>query len=182
MSNFLRRIFGFFKRKPKEKIIEQNPVKKSIRRKTREIREKWLNIAYRWHRTKYSSRYELHTQTQDIKVLSVINLGKKPSPEEIRHAEEIFQSWKKYPLCQKQFIEHIAQESVPLGSKCLICGTIDNLMRHHQDYSKPLEIVTLCSHHHVSVHLSEPRINALYFIIDIERKLAEQRKPKPLNR
>lgn len=173
MPHFLRKILNFFKRKH-----------------TAEILEKWLDKAYKWHRTKYLSKYELYTKTQDIKMLSIIDIGKNPSPEEIKRAEEIYQSWNKYSLSQKIAVENIAQKGVPLGSKCLICGAIDNLMRHHQDYSKPLEIVTLCSHHHTSVHsknkrghyLRVPTTFSTRLIIDIERKLAEQQKPKPLNR
>ena len=37
---------------------------------------------------------------------------------------------------------------------CLICNTTDNLQAHHEDYSKPLEIIWLCRTHHKQYHLS----------------------------
>jgi hypothetical protein len=41
---------------------------------------------------------------------------------------------------------------MPLNSHCSKCrGTID-LERHHEDYSKPLEVVTLCRSCHISEH------------------------------
>jgi len=33
---------------------------------------------------------------------------------------------------------------IPLGSKCEECGSTKQLEHHHEDYSKPLEVRTLC--------------------------------------
>ena len=38
---------------------------------------------------------------------------------------------------------------VPIGNQCEICGTTEDLQKHHPDYSKPLEIVTLCRQCHM---------------------------------
>jgi hypothetical protein len=48
--------------------------------------------------------------------------------------------------------EILAHRLVPLGSHCVLCGATKNLQRHHPDYSKPLEIVTLCQPCHFRVH------------------------------
>lgn len=45
----------------------------------------------------------------------------------------------------------LAWRNTSLGSRCLLCGSNEKLERHHTDYSKPLEIVTLCR----SCHLEE---------------------------
>ncbi len=37
---------------------------------------------------------------------------------------------------------------------CEVCGTWDNLERHHDDYSKPLEVRWLCRTHHLEVTFS----------------------------
>lgn len=153
----LRKIFGFLKRKH-----------------TAEILDKWDEKAYKWHVAHNPEKYK--PKTQDIKATPV-NLGKKPSSEEIQKAEKIYLSWNSYSSEQKQRVEAIAQKNVPLGSECFLCGSTENLCRHHQDYSKPLEIITVCTHHHNSVHrrneyyFSVPITNALLFIIEIERKL-----------
>lgn len=38
-------------------------------------------------------------------------------------------------------------------SPCSICGDI-NVQAHHEDYSKPLEIIWLCVKHHIEHHKS----------------------------
>lgn len=35
---------------------------------------------------------------------------------------------------------------------CVVCGTTERLEAHHEDYSKPLDVVWLCSVHHHAVH------------------------------
>jgi len=40
--------------------------------------------------------------------------------------------------------QDLAKYHIPLGLKCKSCGSTENLERHHPDYSKPLEIITLC--------------------------------------
>jgi hypothetical protein len=44
-------------------------------------------------------------------------------------------------------------QRIPLASQCKQCGGTETLHRHHPDYSKPLEIVTLCSGCHGRAHL-----------------------------
>lgn len=40
-------------------------------------------------------------------------------------------------------------------SACEQCGSIDRLHMHHPDYSKPLEVVTLCIQCHTTVHMEQ---------------------------
>ena len=35
---------------------------------------------------------------------------------------------------------------------CQVCGTTKNIEGHHHDYSKPLDVVWLCRHHHGRAH------------------------------
>ena len=35
---------------------------------------------------------------------------------------------------------------------CAVCGTAENIEAHHEDYSKPLEVVWLCRKHHGEAH------------------------------
>ena len=35
---------------------------------------------------------------------------------------------------------------------CSVCGTLDNLHAHHEDYGKPLEVIWLCAEHHRQLH------------------------------
>jgi hypothetical protein len=43
-------------------------------------------------------------------------------------------------------------KKVPRKGACERCGSTDRLHRHHPDYSKPLEVVTLCVPCHEGVH------------------------------
>jgi hypothetical protein len=35
---------------------------------------------------------------------------------------------------------------------CEICGKTEDIERHHEDYSKPLEVRWLCKSHHLDIH------------------------------
>lgn len=41
--------------------------------------------------------------------------------------------------------------TIPLGP-CEVCGTRENIHRHHDDYSKPREVKMLCGVHHKARH------------------------------
>ena len=43
-----------------------------------------------------------------------------------------------------------------LPQPCILCG--DKGVAHHEDYSKPLEIIWLCITHHMSLHRAPPSI------------------------
>jgi hypothetical protein len=47
----------------------------------------------------------------------------------------------------------IAGRYAKIGSKCDKCGTTENLEMHHEDYSKILEVNTLCKQCHEARHL-----------------------------
>ena len=87
----------------------------------------------------------------------------------LREPEKTRQQWRKYYAthrseCRerdeiyrernltKKYAENQALKKVNLGSKCTICGSTENLHRHHPNYSKPLEILTVCSRCHQRIH------------------------------
>ncbi len=60
-------------------------------------------------------------------------------------------------------------------SKCVYCNSKDNLIKHHEDYSKPFEIIILCKKCHARVHESlinlcpeSPRVEKLDEMPDYE--------------
>lgn len=159
----LRNIFGLHKKPNTEVIIE-----------------KWVDKAYKWYRAKYHEHYEPKPQ---LITVSKTNLGIDPSFEEIERAKKIKKSWDTFSSLQKMQVEELARQNIPLGSECLICHTTERLCRHHQNYSKPLEIVTLCYSHHNFIHRNGDGIwtingfsfTSIRLIVEIERKLSEQK-------
>lgn len=43
----------------------------------------------------------------------------------------------------------------PKGNKCIICNTIEDIHRHHEDYNKPFEVIELCRKHHKQLHITK---------------------------
>ncbi len=53
---------------------------------------------------------------------------------------------------RKQLRAEEQGRSIPLSDSCLLCGSKENLIRHHPDYDEPLQIVTVCRVCHAHVH------------------------------
>jgi len=70
-----------------------------------------------------------------------------------RHREEILRKSKEKAQSNRKVInaQRIA-ERIPLKESCEECGSKDQLERHHPDYSKPKEFVTLCRRCHQAKH------------------------------
>lgn len=61
--------------------------------------------------------------------------------------------------------QRMAHRLVPLKEACEICGSKENLMRHHSDYTKPLDVQTLCK----TCHEKQPPIKNPEEVKDEER-------------
>lgn len=48
----------------------------------------------------------------------------------------------------KEYIKRGIVKKLP----CSICGSSENLEAHHEDYSKPLEVIWYCRKHHLQLH------------------------------
>lgn len=44
---------------------------------------------------------------------------------------------------------------------CFVCGSFENIERHHPDYSRPLEVTFLCRQHHKRLHANTRRIESI---------------------
>jgi len=65
------------------------------------------------------------------------------------HHNELQRNWRRQNRI-KTHAQKLAKK-IALGSKCEKCGSTENLERHHEDYSKPLEVKTLCRKCHNEV-------------------------------
>lgn len=73
-----------------------------------------------------------------------------------KYREEIAQKNRAYYYdnIEKRDAKNLARV-IPLGSKCEVCESKSHLEKHHPDYSKPLEITTVCSSCHKMIHMRE---------------------------
>lgn len=44
-----------------------------------------------------------------------------------------------------------ARRGVLKRKPCEVCGGVENLERHHEDYAKPLQVEWLCRTHHLQL-------------------------------
>jgi len=56
-------------------------------------------------------------------------------------------------------VNYAIQKGKLVRQPCERCGTTKNVVAHHEDYSKPLDVVWLCQHHHRERHLEIDREN-----------------------
>jgi len=52
-----------------------------------------------------------------------------------------------------QIVAQQQAQKIKLKNECEVCGTTENLQRHHWDYNQPMLINTLCQQCHTIQHL-----------------------------
>jgi hypothetical protein len=52
----------------------------------------------------------------------------------------------------RSFTRRCIKTGILIRESCRICGTNENIEAHHEDYSKPLDIIWLCRNHHREHH------------------------------
>jgi hypothetical protein len=67
------------------------------------------------------------------------------------HRKDVSEDKQKHPDRHKAR-KQVYNRRIPLASACAQCGSKENLQHHHPDYSKPLEVITLCQTCHGLVH------------------------------
>lgn len=66
--------------------------------------------------------------------------------ERIKYAREYRE---RYP---EKVRAHNEARDLSVGSSCEKCGSTENLLRHHPDYSRPKYVITLCRSCHFELH------------------------------
>jgi len=67
---------------------------------------------------------------------------------------------KKYPQKLKAIAKlnyHIRKGYIKRGT-CEVCKTKENVQAHHEDYSKPLDVIWVCPLHHRAIHLHKESV------------------------
>lgn len=71
----------------------------------------------------------------------------------INNKEKLFKAKSKPENKFKNKARYVSREKISLIDKCCeFCGATEDLHRHHNDYSKPLEITILCRKCHIKWH------------------------------
>lgn len=76
---------------------------------------------------------------------------KKDNPEKLKKQQERWRTNNPH----KVKAQYLAHYHVPLGPCCEECGSTERLERHHPDYDKSLEIITLCKSCHINLGKNE---------------------------
>lgn len=80
---------------------------------------------------------------------------KSPRPYDSSKRDRIYKWRKKNDF--KVIAEKLSLRKIKiLYPFCLYCGSSKSLHRHHEDYSKPLNVIILCSNCHKKVHRKHP--------------------------
>lgn len=83
---------------------------------------------------------------------------KKWDRENSKYRTDYQREYSKRPEVKKKNKARKLGRTIPLKSHCEKCSSRDNLERHHPDYDKPLEVVTLCKSCHIGVHYNREEI------------------------
>lgn len=100
-----------------------------------------------FHREKINRNHRIWREENKEKLLPKYKIYNKNNY--YKHREKIIVQQKvfneAYPLIYKARIE---ARKIPHKENCEHCGSTKFLQKHHKDYDKPLEVITLCSNCH----------------------------------
>ena len=131
--------------KNKEEILEkQREYRKNNRDKAYSATRKWAKNNPK-KTNGYKKKWIENNPEKNKKAKSKYT---KNNPEVYRKIAERFRE--KYP--EKVQAQALALRKTNLGNECENCNSKEFLSRHHQDYSKPLEVITLCRKCHYKLH------------------------------
>ena len=85
-----------------------------------------------------------------------MNKWAKENPEKIKRNKN---KWRKENYEKNKFKDEARRKgrnSITLNNKhCIICGSTKYLQRHHQDYTKPYDVIIVCAKCHTNIHREE---------------------------
>lgn len=108
-----------------------------------EIEKEFQRNYYQEHKEEMDNRAKTWKEKHPEQTKEFRKKWQKNHPEKFREYQKKYA--KNNPEKEKA---HKIASQFPIGSRCLVCGSTENLERAHFDYSKPEEFFTLCCKHH----------------------------------
>jgi hypothetical protein len=114
------------------------------RKSWREYAERNRDSRRKWHRQDYANRREFFlAKDKEYK-----------NTENGRRAQAVARQnqWERFPekMVARQIVHYAVKSGALVPKPCEVCGN-EKVQAHHEDYSKPLEVVWLCKKHHDAV-------------------------------
>lgn len=106
-----------------------------------ENRQRVIEVRRKWY------------QKNRQKIIEYMRNWKANHPESVKayyHTEAYKEYLKKH---RTELLARWKTKDLPKGNSCTICGSDDRLEKHHPDYDKPLDFVTLCKDCHEILHM-----------------------------
>ncbi len=95
--------------------------------------------------TESVSRYLWESELYDWRIM--MSPPVPPTPEQIARAALVRGCYSVY--------HQALRDGTLVRGECAVCGTMDRIHGHHDDYSYPLRVVWLCYRHHAKHHARE---------------------------
>lgn len=97
----------------------------------------WREKNREYHREKARAYYTSVARRNHLKETGQSNRWAKENPQKVRA------HWR---------VHYAIKTGKLIKQPCEICGTTSRINAHHDDYSRPLSVMWLCSEHHVARH------------------------------
>lgn len=112
--------------------------------------QEYSKIYYAENKEYFRNRYK----QQRERLLALNRAYRKTAAGKISQARSDIRAQLKFP--EKRRARRIIEWEIKKGTvqkqPCEKCGLLNNVHAHHEDYSKPLEVVWLCVKHHQERH------------------------------
>lgn len=129
---------------------QRNPDRAKINsKKWREAHPEWTKEYTKKNKERLKKYQKEYNKKNREKLRIKLKKWRKANPD--KSVASFRRYIKKYP--EKYKAHTIAMNNIKLkNKKCKTCGTKGDLQRHHEDYSKPLDVIILCRGCHDQVH------------------------------
>lgn len=103
------------------------------------------------HKEELKIYWRNYQQTHKKEMSNLVKIWQRKNPDKVY---DFFKRWRiKNPLKNKArtMVNNALYAGKIKKSPCAVCGN-NKVVAHHEDYSKPLEVIWLCKKHHLELH------------------------------